>query len=462
MQGNSGYILTVAEINREIAEREREIEAVAATLVELDKHPGLLLLRRFPPTGKTAVHWAPAQRNLDLLWEDFGRLRTILDQVRTARARRRLDALDREELTALLRGRPLEVSRDAIPLSRRSLTGPSHQITRVGFADTLDRMRALFPTLIEILDAVDTVNTRVLAEITPLQTQLAKIGATRTARPPARSAGLAEGAGTSDGRRSADRMWEAAGHPASADPPRNTSVGPDAAGPPDNAGGGASARFDAAGFPELRELAHDLAELATRAATDPLSLPPAEIDRRLADLRGRMHSAATLIAELDAIAAQWDDAVERMRGRIEALHRTYERADQARGAAERTIATAALPVRGDDSAMFGAELTALEAGSPDPAALWELGRRLAEAQAAATRNEELAQGLLDRRQELSGRLAAYRAKAARLGVSEDREVLAASSNAAGLLSRRPCDLGAVTRAVSDYRQLIAMKSGRGL
>lgn len=422
MQGNSGYILTVAEIDREIAEREREIEAVAATLVELDKHPGLLLLRRFPPTGKTAVHWAPAQRNLDLLWEDFGRLRTILDQVRTARARRRLDALDREELTALLRGRPLEVSRDAIPLSRRSLTGPSHQVTRVGFADTLDRMRALFPALIEILDAVDTVNTRVLAEITPIQTQFAKIGATRTTRPPASSAGPAEGAG-----------------------------------------GGASARSDAVdGFPELRELAHDLADLATHAATDPLSLPPAEIDRRLADLRDRMHSAATLIAELDAIAAQWDDAVEQMRGRIEALHRTYERADQARGAAERTIATAALPVRGDDSAMFGAELTALEAGSPDPAALWELGRRLTEAQAAATHNEELAQGLLDRRQELSGRLAAYRAKAARLGVSEDREVLAASSNAAGLLSRRPCDLGAVTRAVSDYRQLIAMKSGRGL
>nr|WP_067714578.1 hypothetical protein [Nocardia yamanashiensis] len=444
MQGNSGYILTVAEIDREIAEREREIEAVAATLVELDKHPGLLLLRRFPPTGKTAVHWAPAQRNLDLLWEDFGRLRTILDQVRTARARRRLDALDREELTALLRGRPLEVSRDAIPLSRRSLTGPSHQITRVGFADTLDRMRELFPALIEILDAVDTVNTRVLAEITPLQTQLATIGATRTARPPARSAGPAEGAGTSDARRSAepgrgaaDGMWKA--------------------------GGGASARFDGvAGFPELRELAHDLAELATRAATDALSLPPAEIDRRLADLHDRMRRAAALIAELDAIAARWDDAVERTRGQVEALHRTYERADHARAAAERTIVTAALPVHADDSAVFGAELTALEADSPDPAALWELRRRLAGAQSVAGDAEGLAQGLLDRRQELSGRLAAYRAKAARLGVSEDREVLAASSNAAGLLSRRPCDLGAVTRAVSDYRQLIAMKSGRGL
>ncbi|WP_067824922.1 hypothetical protein [Nocardia inohanensis] len=399
MQGNSGYILTVAEIDRETAEREREIEAIAATLVELDQHPGLVLLRSFPPIGKTAEHWAPAQQQLDLLWEDFGRLRGILEKVRAARARRRLDAVDREELTQLLRGRPLEVSRNTIPLARRTLTGPSHHITRAGFADTLDRMRAAFPALIEILDAVETVNNRVTAEIAPLQAQLDKAGAHR-------------------GNRSA--------------------------------------------FSELRELAHDIDELSNRAATDPLSLSPTELDRRLAGLNTRMRAAAALFAELDALAARWDEAVERTRGRIEALRRTYERADHARLDAEHSIATAALPVHTDDSAVFGAELTALEANPADPAALWDLRRRLTAAQAAAAHNEELAQGLLDRRLELRGRLDAYRAKAARLGVSEDRDVLAASRIAAGLLSRRPCDLAAVTRAITDYRQLIAMKSGRGL
>ncbi|MGW5313524.1 hypothetical protein ACWEQ0_26980, partial [Nocardia thailandica] len=85
--------------------------------------------------------------------------------------------------------------------------------------------------------------------------------------------------------------------------------------------------------------------------------------------------------------------------------------------------------------------------------------RVAAAQARAAERGDLAQGLLDRRAELRGRLQAYRAKAARLGVSEERDVLAADRIAAGLLTRRPCDLGAVTRAVADYRQIVGERKG---
>jgi hypothetical protein len=35
--------------------------------------------------------------------------------------------------------------------------------------------------------------------------------------------------------------------------------------------------------------------------------------------------------------------------------------------------------------------------------------------------------------------------------------LASSRIAAGLLSRRPCDLRAVTRAITDYQQLLVKK-----
>ncbi|MET0703150.1 MAG: hypothetical protein ABWY93_26190, partial [Mycobacterium sp.] len=70
------------------------------------------------------------------------------------------------------------------------------------------------------------------------------------------------------------------------------------------------------------------------------------------------------------------------------------------------------------------------------------------------------QGLLDRRVELKGRLTAYQAKAARLGFGEDPELLASGRIAAGLLSRRPCDLRAITRAITDFQQLIAEKQGQ--
>jgi hypothetical protein len=76
---------------------------------------------------------------------------------------------------------------------------------------------------------------------------------------------------------------------------------------------------------------------------------------------------------------------------------------------------------------------------------------------AAREEEQLAQGLLDRRTELKGRLTAYQAKAARLGLGEDRDLLACIRIAKGLLSRQPCDLRAVTRAISDYQQMIADK-----
>ena len=52
---------------------------------------------------------------------------------------------------------------------------------------------------------------------------------------------------------------------------------------------------------------------------------------------------------------------------------------------------------------------------------------------------------------------AYQAKAARLGLGEDSDLLACGRIAAGLLSRQPCDLRAVTRAISDFQQMIAQK-----
>ncbi|AYF75929.1 hypothetical protein D7D52_21135 [Nocardia yunnanensis] len=391
MQGNPGHILSVAEIDREIAERAREIETIAATLVELDKHPGLVLLRRFPPAGVTAQRWAPARAALESMWEDFGRLGTVLDRAKAARGRRRLDALDREELTRLLRGQPVEVARHTIPMAQRSLSGPREQVELIGIAELLDRMRAAFPAVVAVLDAVEAVNNRIVADLAPLRAELDRVGET---------------------------------------------------------------------VPELRALSADIDALAAEAATDPLALRPDALDHRLGELSRRLRAATAVLTELRAMSSDWDGAVARVRAHVEELHRTYERAEQARLRVERGILAAPLPRPADDSAVYGAELAALHADPPAPAALWELRQRLTAALANAQHTEQLAQGLLDRRGELRGRFESYRAKAARRGVGEDPEVLAASRIAAGLLERRPCDLAAVTRAVADYRQLIAQKSGR--
>jgi hypothetical protein len=97
--------------------------------------------------------------------------------------------------------------------------------------------------------------------------------------------------------------------------------------------------------------------------------------------------------------------------------------------------------------------------TPDPVVLRSLRRRIEAALRVVAEDEELAQGLLDRRVELKGRLTAYQAKAARLDLGEDRDLLACSRIASGLLHRKPCDLRAVTRAVADYQQLLVEKQG---
>ncbi|WP_433716153.1 hypothetical protein ACQP2U_20585 [Nocardia sp. CA-084685] len=389
-------LLTLTEIDAELATRTIEFDAITATLLELDKHPGHTLVQRYPPTGVTEQRWLPVRAALALMWEDYGRLRIILDSARKVRGTRgRLDDRERGELTRLLRGRPYEAARTPIPMAQRSLTGPAEEVLFVGLADTVDRMRATFPEIAEFFDAVDAVNSRVMAGLAPLQNSLDKAGA---------------------------------------------AVGETA---------------------QLRAIGDGVADLLSRSATDPLALTVPEIDARIAELSGELRQMATILAELDAVAADWAAAVAETRRRLAVLRATRTRAAEARAQVEAKILAGPLPVYEDDIAALEAEVDAFSAKTAAAADLVRLRMRVADAIAGAATVEELAQGLLDRRSELRGRLAAYQAKAARLGVSEDRDILAANQIAAGLLARRPCDLAAVTRAVADFQQIIGEKSGRG-
>ena len=79
--------LTTDAIDRELASRTKEVTAMSATLIELDNHPGLEHVRRYPPTGVTAQRWVVIEKSLAQLWEDLGRMTTILDSARAVRER---------------------------------------------------------------------------------------------------------------------------------------------------------------------------------------------------------------------------------------------------------------------------------------------------------------------------------------------------------------------------------------
>ncbi|WP_216899776.1 hypothetical protein [Nocardia alni] len=381
--------LTVAEIDIELAARTGEVDTLAATLVDLDRHPGLVLLRGFPPSGRTLERWRPLARLLDLMWDDFGRAQAILDSARAIRTKRgKLGDTERGELTRLLRDHPQQMLPSPIPAAQR----PNEPgVLLVGLSDTLERMREAIPRITEFLDAVDAINSRVLAALTPIQTRLDEFGGITT---------------------------------------------------------------------ELRAIAAGVTDLLGRSATDPLTLTPADIDTCAADLARRLDREVRGLTEMRALSADWPAAIAETRERLDAIGAVAERAAEVREQAQLKIRTAPLPVLEDETVSLRAELDALAAGPSGAQALVELRRRIAAAHTRAQQSVDLAQGLLDRRAELRGRLGAYQAKAARLGVSEERDVLSANRIAADLLDHKPCDLAAVTRAVADYQQLIGQAAGR--
>jgi hypothetical protein len=212
-------------------------------------------------------------------------------------------------------------------------------------------------------------------------------------------------------------------------------------------------RLAAAGVAAPKELV----DLLALSATDPLSLTPQDVDQRLGAVEADVERRAAELAELAALRADWPAAMADAVGRLDAVRETAKRASDARTRVEQTIVAGALPAHLDSEPDLRAALRRIT--TPDPAQLRSLLRRIDAALRVAREQEELAQGLLDRRGELAGRLTAYQAKAARLGLAEDHDLLAAGRIASGLLSRRPCDLRTVTRAIADFQDLIAEKQG---
>jgi hypothetical protein len=201
-----------------------------------------------------------------------------------------------------------------------------------------------------------------------------------------------------------------------------------------------------------------IGDLLAVSATDPLSLTLHEVERRISAIEDDIERRSTELAELAALQGNWPDVLAATALQLDALRDATQRAARVRAHAEQRVVSGPLPVHADAEPDLRAALDAIAA--PDPAALRLLRQRIESALRVMGEDEELAQGLLDRRSELSGRLTAYQAKAARLGLGEDPDMLASGRIAAGLLARQPCDLRAVTRAITDFQQLIVQKQGR--
>lgn len=415
------------EVDRELARLSAEREAVEAALLALQDHPGRRLLEGAALSGRTEERWSVAGQGLTLLWTLFDRYVEALASARAVRSRRvRPSGPELAELSELLRGRAVTVSGGQLPDSVRQLAGPARLVEQVSLAQLMDRMNAWYATVLEVVSAADAVWSALPARIDLLLAELRRV------RTLAASVGVQSGS-----------------HPLADD---------------------------------LDGLERELTALRSEVLTDPLTLwRPARVPAQRGTDPGGATSAGTqgvvdterfdragralddVRIELEQLMRLRDEADERLQQVADLLQRadaTLVEARQARGEVLAKIAATEVPaVPGPLSALRERIHQAAELQhdgqwhrlAPMLDALEEqAAKELTRARQSLT---EVTQPLAVRA-ELRGRLDAYKAMAARLGVAEDPEVIERYEKARWLLWSAPCDLRAAAAAVSRFQQAL--------
>jgi hypothetical protein len=391
------------EIDRTLTRRKDERERITAKLLELEDHQGYQLLKGTPLTGATERSWAAISGRMATLWKLFEAHGTVLAEAEELRARHsKPGQAQLAELTRLLTGTSVELVSEQIPLEERTLLGPTGEwLTLEG---VLQRMTPLYEETAGLIASVHEVWSALL-------TRLGEVEET------ARAVTALHGAlGVSE--------------------------------------------------PEFERVSALLADLRETVRSDPMSLASGghadttridAIGDELAPLRGRLEDALRIRDEHDARARGIEATI--------ALVATAEReATEARDRVLARIDSPALPSIPALSAVLRDRLTALD-GLRAEGRWIDLAARVAEVeQAAATALDQTRQttalitGVLDRRDELRGRLDAYKAKAGRLGLAEDAELAELHQRAYDLLWTSPCDLRGATKALADYQRAIASRA----
>jgi hypothetical protein len=391
-----------AWLEAELSRREDAEDRMAASLLELDRHPGHQLLSGCTPTGTTGARWGAAQQALAGLWRDFAAHRATVRAARDVRGRRvRPGERELADLHRLLVEPAIEIDRTAVALAERGLTGAPERVESIALDALGARMERAFGEVVAVVADADAARTAFLAALVPVLEHLA------------------------DARRLAAGLGLAAG---------DAEAG------------------------ELAALTDRAAELARAAATDPLSCTGAPATDAVAAVRA---GAAALSARLAGYGAQrdrWDADRAGLRRDVEALARLRTETERTRARAADLIAAALPPLPPDELPGIREALATLDtttAWAGRASGLAEARRTLDTATDRLRTAHELAAGLLERRAELRGRFGAFRARATRLGRAEQRQVLALDAEIERLLWTRPCDLAAATRALASYRQHLA-------
>ncbi|WP_416974341.1 hypothetical protein [Streptomyces sp. 4F14] len=403
--GPPGPVMDRDEVDRALARLGQEHEAIETSLLALQDHAGRRLLEGAELTGVTRERWAAADTAISLLWTYFDAYADALRSAREIRSRRRWSSReDLVELTELLRGEPI------------SLAGTGVLAEHFSLAALVDRMNELYASSLDLVVAADAVWSALPARIDLLAAELQ-----RTRR-------LAHSVGVRPGE-----------HPSGDD---------------------------------LERITRTLTDLRARVVSDPLahwvptkgsSAPGGgRPDTTVYDREAR--ALEDVRREIDAVLTVRQDAEQRLvmlRDVLSRADRTLAEARSARGEVLAKIAATEVPVVNGPPTALQEQLAA--AAEYRRQGQWHRLSPLLESleQKADDELERAREQLgavtapLAIRAELRGRLDAYKAKVARLGLAEDPFLIERYDAARRMLWSAPCDLRVAEQAVLRYQRLAA-------
>lgn len=402
--GPSGPVMGREDVDRALARLGAEHEAIETSLLALQDHSGRRLLEGAELTGTTKERWARTDAAISALWAHFEAYTAALDEARELRARRRWPTqTELARLTGLLRGDGVTVTGASVPDAARPLTGPARLSEQVSLEELLRRMNTWYDQAMETITAADSVWSALPARIDLLAAE------TQRVRSLAHSVGVRPGT-----------------HPAGDD---------------------------------LADLAEDLAALRAQVVSDPLEFwqpqpAPGRPDTSRYEQAGRR--LEEIRREVEAVLHVRDDAehrLGRLRDVLSRADRTLAEARAARVEVLSKILASDVPAVSGPGAALHEQLAAAEEFART--AQWHRLSPLLDGLEQHADDELLrardsltaVTAPLAVRAELRGRLDAYRAKVARLGMAEDPLLIERYDQARRLLWSAPCDLAGAEDAV---------------
>lgn len=410
--GPTGPVMGREEVDRALERLGTEHEAIESSLLALQDHSGRRLLEGAELTGVTKERWAETDAAITLLWGHYEAYTEALEAARELRAKRRWPTqTELGRLTELLRGEGVTVSGAETPDAARSLTGPARLTEQFSLEQLLERMNGWYDRAMETVSAADSVWSALPARIDLLAAE------TRRVKSLAHSVGVRPGA-----------------HPAG---------------------------------DELESLIDDLTTLRARTVSDPLAFWRARPTPGRPDT-GRYEQAGRQLEEIrrevEAVLHVRDDAEHRLRRLRDVLSRADRTLTEARSARVEVLSkilASDVPAVSGPAGALHEQLGAAEGFWRD--AQWHRLSPLLDS-LEENADEELLRARdsltavtapLAVRAELRGRLDAYRAKVARLGMAEDPFLIERYDQARRLLWSAPCDLAAAERTVQRYQQAVS-------